>query len=367
MKKICFVIPRTYYLFNLEIKKNIVPGGAQVQVYYLSTALAEDINFDVHFVVADFGQPNFELKKNVKLHKSFSFSDNLFKRIYKLFETLKKTDADTYIFRSADIGAALTILYVRKILKKKVLYMLASDVETSKKRQKKHSGALKTFAMQYVYKNADIITVQTDEQKKLFEKYRNRKINSVIKNIYLRKKNAQINFEEKNTILWVGRLTEIKKPEIFLTAAKKYPDEKFIMIAPLAIDKKEYGIAIKNKAKKIKNLKLLEYVKPTEIFEYYKKAKIYILSSELEGFSNTMAEAMAANCPILSYNVNPDNILHKFNFGFCVEKNTNKFWASFEKLRENSDLRKKMGENGSKYIKDFHQKEQIINIFKTLL
>ncbi|MCF6366605.1 MAG: glycosyltransferase [Bacteroidales bacterium] len=368
MKKICFVIPRAYYLFNPEaagIKDKI--GGAQKQTYILSTKLTEDKNFDVHFLVADFGQPEYEEIKNVKLHKSFNFSNNIFKRTKNLLKKLKKINAEIYIFRSADIGVAFAVFYVKIFLKKKTLYMIAADAETTKERQKYHNGLLTAFAMKKVYKKADIITAQTQQQSNTFEKDRKRKPNAVIKNIYSVENNTQIKQTEKKTILWVGRLTKIKNPEIFLDLAKKFPNEQFVMVAPGVIDHIDYGNKIQKEAKQIKNLEHINFVSPTEISKYYQKAKIYVLTSDLEGFSNTMAEAMINECPILSYNVNPDEILNKYKSGFCAGKNLEMFYSYFEKLNANSDLRKQYGKNGAEYIKINHQKNIIIEEFKMLL
>ncbi len=368
MKKICFVIPRTYYLFNSEtFEKKVIPGGAQTQSFYLSTTLAKDKNFDVRFLVADFGQANFEIIKNVKLHKSFSHSDNIFKRIRKLFKTLKEINADTYIFRSADAGVAAAVFYVKTILKKKALYMLASDVEISKKMQKKYSGILTAFFMQYVYKNANIITSQTQQQKKLFEKNRNRKSEALIKNIFPKKENLNIDFKNKKTVLWVGRLTEVKKPDLFLKLSEKYPETKFVMIAPPAVGKAEYGKNFKDKAKKIKNLQFIDYVKPSEIFDFYKKAKILVITSELEGFPNILAEASQAECSILSFSVNPDNIINKYKFGFCAENDIEKFYSFFEKLISDDNLRKTFGKNAAKYILENHNSDKITEELKKLL
>ncbi len=367
MKKVCFVIPRAYYLFNSEISgAEDKVGGAQKQAFLLSTGLAEDENFDVHFLVADLGQADFEIKNNVKLHKSFNFSENILTRTKKFLKTLKKINADTYIFRSADIGVAFAVFYVKNILRKKVFYMIAADAETTKKRQQTYNGFQVMSAMQFVYKKADILTAQTQQQAALFEKNRKRKPDAIIKNIYEYENRTQTANNKKDIILWVGRLTEIKKPELFLDLAKKYPEEKFVMIAPVVLEKTEYGKEIQTEAKKIKNLQYIGYVKPEEIKNHYRKAKIYVLSSEYEGFSNTMAEAMLAECSILSYNVNPDNILNKFECGFCAEKGTEKFFSYFEMLK-NPEICKKLGKNGANYIAENHRKEQIIDSFKNLL
>jgi glycosyltransferase involved in cell wall biosynthesis len=368
MMKVCFVIPRAYYLFNSGAKEAAdKTGGAQKQTYLLSVGLAKDSDFEVHFVVADFGQEILEEKQGVKLHKAFSFSDNIFKRSLNFFKSLRTINADCYIFRSADVGVAAALLYLKFFLKRKSLYMIASDAEIDKKTQKKHSGPVTALAMQCVYKQTDLITAQTQSQAKLFEKKRGRKPDAIIKNIYPPNSNSSEMQPERNTVLWVGRLAKIKKPELYLDLAKQRPDEIFVMIAPIVRDAKKYGKHIQAEASKINNLQLINFVKPNEIFDYYRQAKIYVMTSESEGFSNTMAEAMQAACPVLSYKVNPDNILNDYKCGFYAGGNLKKFFSDFDTLNTNPELRKMSGENGSIYIEKHHKFETNVHRFAKLL
>ena len=367
MKKVCFVIPKAYYLFNPNANgaKDKV-GGAQKQAYLLSTSLAQDKNFNVHFLVADFGQEKLEKIKNVTIWKSFNFSDILFKRVLNLLSILKKINAEYFIFRSADIGVALAVFYVKNILRKKAIYMIASDIETSKTEQRKHSSLATVNAMQYVYNKSDMVIAQTKKQLLNLQKNRNRLPDAIIKNIYLSIPNNNTNINKKNTILWVGRITKNKKPELFIELAKKYPNENFIMIAPIVLEHKSYGNNIQTEVKKIRNITLFNYIKPNEINKFYKEAKIYVLSSEFEGFSNTMAEAMINDCSILSYNVNPDNILENYKCGLCANNDLDLFFSQFDTLLNNFELRKTFGQNGRNYIKKEHDKNKIINTFKSL-
>jgi glycosyltransferase involved in cell wall biosynthesis len=245
--------------------------------------------------------------------------------------------------------------------------MIAADSEISKTDQIKYSGYINTFAMQFVYNYSNVITAQTKMQFEMFYKNRKRMPDAIIKNIYLNETESSIQNCEKQSILWVGRLTEIKNPEIFFDLAKKYPNEHFVMIAPVVIEKREYGMTIRKIAGKINNLQYIEYVMPSEIKLVYQKTKVYVLTSDFEGFSNAMAEAMIHKCAVLSYNVNPDNILNEYQCGFCANKNLNKFYSDFEDLLNNYELRQQFGENGAKYICENHQKDVIIESFKKLL
>ena len=139
------------------------------------------------------------------------------------------------------------------------------------------------------------------------------------------------------------------------------------MIAPVSNGELEYGKQIQVKAKQIPNLELIDFVSPNEITSYYQEAKIYVTTSHMEGFSNTMMEAMEAQKPILSWNVNPDKILETYKMGFCAYENTTKLYDFFEQLNQNAVLCKTMGEAGRNYLEKEHSQEQIVNEFKKVL
>lgn len=350
-------MPRAYYLFNPKCK-NISEkvGGAQKQAYLLSTELAKDENIDVHFIVADFGQNKKEIIEGVTLWRSFSFAKNIINRIYLFFKCLVNVNADVFIFRSADTGVALAVLFIKYILKKKTVYMLASNLEISTKESRKYFGCATSFLMNLVYKKANNIIVQTKEAKMLFSENYRRMPDIVLHNV-IPIQNTDFNANRKY-ILWVGRLDAIKKPELFLNLAKLFPDEQFIMIAPIVIEHRKYGLKFQKEILKQKNIKYYDFVKPDKINTFYKNAKVYIITSESEGFSNTMMEAMAAKCPILSYKVNPDNIINEYKLGYCADGDMGKMNEFFDEMRNNTELLNDLGDNSIKYLIQNHSLEE---------
>ena len=56
-----------------------------------------------------------------------------------------------------------------------------------------------------------------------------------------------------------------------------------------------------------------------DVQKYFDKAKCFVNSSEFEGFPNTFIQACLGSTPILSFNVNPDNFIERFEVGcFCA-------------------------------------------------
>ncbi|HFU76190.1 MAG TPA: glycosyltransferase family 4 protein [Arcobacter sp.] len=60
----------------------------------------------------------------------------------------------------------------------------------------------------------------------------------------------------------------------------------------------------------------------SNIYEYYKKASIFVLSSRWEGFPNVLAEAMAHGCACIAYDckTGPSSIIDHGDSGYLVEE-----------------------------------------------
>jgi glycosyltransferase involved in cell wall biosynthesis len=367
MIKICFVVPRAYYLFNPNMEGlSSKVGGSQKQAYLLSAEIAKNANYDVHFCVADFDQPEFEIINNVKISKSFSFSENKITGLLRLFRILKRINADFYIFRAAETGVALSSIFIRILLRKKVFYMLAHNDETRFMTLYKMLGFFTALIMPFTYKFAHILTAQTQSQFNQFYKSYKRKPDAIIGNI-VEAVHEENQIQSRDIILWVGRLVEFKNPELFIELAMKFPDEKFVMIAPQVLESSDFAKRIKMQALKLVNLDFIQYVHPHEMKNYYHKAKIYIITSESEGFSNTLAEASAHGCAVLSYKINDDCIFDNHRIGICAGGNKTEFFDNFKYLIENNDIINQMGLNGKDYFLKHYNKEKIVEKLLLLL
>lgn len=363
--KICFVVPNVYCYINTSVKGSA--GGAERQIYYLGTEIAKDPEWNVNFCVADFGQNSIEQHAGIKVWKSFSFKENKIKASLKLYKTLKQIDADVYIFRSASLHVALSILFTKIILKKKVDYMVASDAETNKHHLSKANGKIASIAMRFAFKKADRISVQSHFQKQAFAEVWNIKVNGILKNIYkISIKEKEIDIQRKNIILWVGRCDRWKQPEIFIRLATKFPNEKFVMICTKAKDEKYFKYISTLAAHTNNTHHITEFIDKEKLKEYYLKAKIYSITSISEGFSNTMMEAMEAKCPILSLNVNPDNILNDYKMGYHCSSEE-ELEQRLEQHVNNKDLQTEFGNNARKYLEENHNVEDIVPDFKGMM
>ena len=110
--RICFVCPKAYCLFNPDVDG--VFGGSEVDLYYLATELAKDVNYSVSFIVGDYGQPPVETRENVALIKSLNFTQNPLIGARKIWQALKETDAQFYMTKTASPGVPLIAWFCRR-------------------------------------------------------------------------------------------------------------------------------------------------------------------------------------------------------------------------------------------------------------
>ena len=168
----------------------------------------------------------------------------------------------------------------------------------------------------------------------------------------------------KSQIIWVGKATEGKRPELFFRLAKNFPEFRFLMIAPPTRDIKYYK-KIKEAASKIDNLDFMEYVLHNKIDRYYAESLMFINTSFSEGFPNTFLEAWGNYLPIVSIGFDPDEIICKNKIGFHP-KTFEQMVKDVKTLLKNENLRKEMGLSARRYVEKEHEVKRILNEYQRL-
>jgi glycosyltransferase involved in cell wall biosynthesis len=360
--KLCFISGLSYSYFYSDIKTHI--GGAEKQMALFAKEFAKDKDFDVNFCLEDFSQKDEEVICGVKLFKIFKKSDFVFKKYLILLKVLSKINADVYITRSVAKSQLLVLLFVKLFLRKKFVYMVASDKEVNIDNQLKILS-FDYFFMYFVYKFSDLITTQKKHQFDEIINNKNLKENNVIVINNIIDPIDLSDFKKNGYVLFVGRADVIKNIELFISLVNKYKNVRFMMVCPKDKANPKYFYEIKKKAEVLDNLKFVDFVDPEDIGEVYKNARFYVLTSHYEGFSNTMMEAMNYGCPVLSYKVNPDGIID--DVGICCDGDLNKFYNSFERLLKDDDLAVELRNKSKKYIENNHYPEVVVFKFKNVL
>jgi len=360
--KICFIQTYVYPLFN--DKNDSIHGGSELQLYLIAKELSKDKNFEISFIVGDFGQEDVEIFDDVKLYNSVTPKecDSKIKKLrqvlvyHKLF---KRINADIYFTSAANSTVGLVSLFC-KLNNKKHIHRTANETEVNLSYSKK--GILGKIFIKGL-ETSDLVITQNETHKKLLK--RNHGIDSkVFNNSFVIKANDVC---KKTSILWIARCIHWKRPELFMRLAEYFPEEKFIMIAPPAIGKENYQREIKEKTDKIENLTFIDHVPFNDIQKYFDDAKVFVNTSEYEGFPNTFLQAGVGKTPILSLNVNPDNFINKYDCGFCCDGDFDKLKKYAMFLVNNNVEWNEKSENVFKYVVENHNICKNIECLKKLI
>lgn len=368
--KICFVSLMAYpYLTQ---KNTGTAGGAELQQVLLAKELAKD-GFDVSFVVYDPGQKPLEIVEGIKIFKlptsSYVGIKSYPLKLYIFWKTLGQINADIYYKRAASYVTGF-IAFFCLIKKKKFVYSIASQtdvdgthiVESYLKNSPSFMGPLFKHAYKFGIKRAGCVIAQNEEQQKLLKKNFNRD-GVLIKSICLLQ-NEKLKKDMPPIVLWVSSVQELKQPELFLELAKAIPSSRFQMIGGASRDKKFYE-QIRATANGIPNLDFVGFVPHPKINQYFGRASIFVNTSTAEGFPNTFLQAWARYTPVVSLNVDPDEIICKNKLGFH-SRTFEQMVEDVKLLLENEGMREEMGKNGRRYVEQEHDIKRIVEQYKII-
>jgi glycosyltransferase involved in cell wall biosynthesis len=365
-KKICVLAEDAYALIT---DKRDYFGGAEVQMSLLAKELTKRL-YDVSFITFQKTSKFYEVSEGVKIYNAFNnrlggYSYILPQNIFKLLKILHKIDGDIYL-KKGHTPLTGVVAFLSKLQKKKFFFVASSDKDMDTNLSISSFVNLKNIFFRFGVKNCSRVVCQTIHQKHLLQKSIGRD-GIVIKNIYSPIKMEIINRNpQRRKILWVGRLTKEKRPELFFDLAKKIPDYKFRMIITSLRSNKDYYKKIKEIAEKLDNLEIIENVPNKEISRYYMESLVFISTSISEGFPNTFLESWGNAIPVVSLGFDPDEIICKYELGFH-SKTFNDLVNDTHRLLENEILRQEMGIKAKNYVLREHNVSKIINEYERLI
>jgi glycosyltransferase involved in cell wall biosynthesis len=353
--KICYIAPKTYPIFNPNVGEYF--GGANVDLYYLATEMAKDKRFESSFVVADYSQPDGEVIEGVKLFKSLDFSKGAFSGLVRTWRALKRADADVYVMKCASAGVPLVAMFC-KVHRRVFVYRLAHLFESDGTYAQENPIVGRLFV--WSLRQARLVFAQnaTDVENLT------RTMGISPRMIPNGHRLPPVQQQTRDTILWVGRDASFKKPERFLELARAVPNEHFTMVCQTLSNDQYYANLI-TEAGKIPNLQFIRHVPFNQIDAYFQRAKIFVNTSDAEGFPNTFIQACKCGAPILSFNVNPDDFLGRYRCGLCANGDRDSLLRMLHELLVPANAQQ-CGANGRHYVEENHDIAKTAILYKRI-
>ena len=165
------------------------------------------------------------------------------------------------------------------------------------------------------------------------------------------------------SLIYVGQFRRDKRVPLLLRAVKDL-DVDVNLIGGLGADCKY----VKAYAKNHSNIKISGFIPNHKLPRIYSQCHVYVNASISETFGLSMAEAMACGLPVISMrNLGAEELIKK-KTGFIV-KNEKEMREKIIYLKENADLRRKMGKEALERIKPFSPHivgKKLFNLYKSI-
>lgn len=275
-------------------------------------------------------------------------------------KSLAKVNADVYIEMGASALTGLIARFCKKNNKKFIFW--AANTHNTDGSFIKRTNFRDAKLYQYGLKNASILAVQTAQQQEQLKQ--NHNLSSIIiGNPSVWETGIDLD-KERKYFLWVANIVPKKQPEVLVSIAKKLPHIKFVVCG--APRDPSYFEKIENDFNKVPNIHYAGFLRREEIPKYYENGIALLNTSTHEGFSLAWMEAWAYCMPIISLNVNPDNILTEKKVGFH-SGSEDQMVKDIDRVYQNKKLRQEIGENGKNYLQENHSISKIMDKFAEVI
>lgn len=364
-KSICFLIP-SHFSANF--------GGAEYQVKLILNAFSQNSNFNIYclckYVGTNYSHKGYHIRKIGYGTSGSGFGRfGLVSDFPSLYRALKKIEPQIIYQRIGCAYTGIAALYAKKHNKKMIWHISSeNNVKPFKFNFEKRIifDYIDKKLTEYGIRNCWKIIGQTEDQNKLLTKHYARRCDAIIPNFhpYIA---CEIQKEKPLKILWVANFKEMKRPEIFVEVAKHFEqrdDVQFYMIGR-GQDRKNQT-RIEEEIANINNLKYLGEKKIEEVNDLFCQAHIFINTSDFEGFPNTFIQAWMRKVPVVSLNVDPDDILKNEGIGFH-SGSFEQLVKDTKRLMEDEELREAMGEKAQCYAFKNHSLANIEKIVELIV
>lgn len=291
-------------------------GGEEVQQTLLARALARR-GHAVSMVVADYGQPDGATWQGVRTLRTCTPDAGLpvlrffHPRWTSLNAALKRANADVYYVSPAGAQLGQVAMFTRRH-GRRLIFRSAHDANCDPatlmiqfRRDRK--------LYEYGLRRADTILAQTTLQQRLIQQHYG--LASDVAVMMVEPAASERSFGERDVdVLWVNNLRRFKRPELFAELAQGLPNARLHMVGgavPGFDDVHRQLLAL------LPGLPHLAYhgaVPYLDVNELYERARVFVNTSDTEGFPNSYLQAWIRGAPVVAF-FDPDGVIAREGLG----------------------------------------------------
>jgi len=336
-------------------------GGAETQVFLLSSLLAREPGFDVRIVgerdASDLAHEGIEFRSQVPpIQRGVPVLSRLLNQA-----RLRRPYADVkngVLIQTIAGGATVQCWRTARKLDLRFVYRMSCDADID--------GTLLDPALRSEYllalRDADGVIAQTRlQQDRLYAELSVE--STVVPNIVPVPERPAT--KTGSTVLWVGRAAPIKRPWIFIETARSIPEHRFVMVMPK--EDPLFWTSVVKEAESVPNLEIIPGLPYFDMDAQYRDAAVLLSTSLMEGFPNVFLQAAAQSTPIISLDVDPGGMLESRGCGYCAEGDIDRFRFLITQTLASRNTLRSMGEAAYDYVARSHSPEAVAPILTGFL
>jgi len=316
--RICFVGLENLPVLAPEFEQHGI-GGEQVQQSLLAKAFVRR-GFPVSMVVGDYGQQDGATWSGVEVYKAYRAREGIpvvrfvHPRWTKLWGALRRAAADVYYVSCAGAQVGQVAMWAARN-GRRMIFRIASDADCEPDR------LLISFwrdrkLYEYGLRRAASILAQSARQQALME--RNYGLDTSVAYMLVDAPERELSLAERDiSLLWVSNIQQLKRPEMFLELARHLKSCSANMVGGPQPGAHDLYQEIRARAARVGNPTFngaLPYRATNRVFE---RARVFVNTSEIEGFPNTYLQAWIRGVPVVSF-FDPDDVIQREGLGHAV-------------------------------------------------
>jgi glycosyltransferase involved in cell wall biosynthesis len=212
-------------------------------------------------------------------------------------DALARANADIYYQRNAGMLTGLVAHFARRH-GRRFVYGAGSDTDFSYRDVLIQGVRDKTMFM-YGLRRAHGVVVQNDAQLETARRSVRAPV-VTIPNGVLPAEHSHANLD--GPVLWAGGLRDVKRPDLFIALARRFPAHEFLIVGGPTTASGAYAARIAEEAKTVRNVRMTGWLPNSGVIREIARAAVVVNTSQFEGFPNVYLEAWNHGVPVISFN-----------------------------------------------------------------
>ncbi|HET6674748.1 MAG TPA: glycosyltransferase family 4 protein [Nitrospiraceae bacterium] len=358
-------------------------GGAEFQLFLLANALSADPGYRVSVLTTVNDGVGTEQTGPVTLIKrrpggrlggtcwrpTLKVVRGYVEAFFEMFALFRSINADVYIHAGAGVEVGAYALICR-LLHRRFVFVVASSADLCEPYGKVGSPLRSLYPLGVRF--AHTVICRSEEQHDWLRARFHRE-GTIIRSAHaeIEPQGGNRGSSERHTLLWVGRVTPVKRPHQFLNVVRRFSDEPCTMVIMKDDGYPDLWLDIREQAAALPNLRVHENVPWHAMSRFFEEAKALVCTSEYEGFPNTFVQAAMAGAPIVSWSVDPDGVLARHRIGVCAAGSFEQLLLTTQQFLSSRSLRDEYGRRAYAYANEYHRlsgaAERYKHVFRSLV